>query len=84
MPLGFNTARLEVKLEQLGLQDGPFSVNDRLDDSLCEMPLATGEWETFVQERGQKTDRIVWPDEEAACNGFLGRVAWSHWSEGSA
>lgn len=74
------TARLILKLKQLGFENGPFSINDRVDDSLCLLPLSNGEWETFVEERGQKSSRIVWPDEETACFGFLGQIAWSRWA----
>ncbi|GAA4666967.1 hypothetical protein GCM10025780_06200 [Frondihabitans cladoniiphilus] len=79
MPIRFTTSRLLKKLENLGISHELYSLGEQMDDSLCLLPLPTGEWETFIGERGEKTDRRVWPDEEAACFGFLGRLAWTQW-----
>ncbi|GAA4666976.1 hypothetical protein [Frondihabitans cladoniiphilus] len=76
---GFTVRDLQRKLEDARVDRSLYSIGKGFDETLCLVELPDGSWETFVGQRGVKDQRLVWPDEETACYGFLGQIAWTHW-----
>jgi len=77
----YNVRFLQARLERAQVNSDLYNIGGYAEGCYCIAVSHSGVWETYVGERGEKTDSRVYPTEADACIAFLGLMAWTEWHE---
>ncbi|WP_078552283.1 hypothetical protein [Bacillus alkalicellulosilyticus] len=62
---------LEMKLQEINIPSHAYSLNGGLPNERFCLNAVGGKWETYYSERGNKSGRKIFANEDEACDYFF-------------